>query len=188
MAEDDQPDITTDSAAFNTAEAFIQDVLKDAGKMKLQWDTIDDNRSTKVSLAEIGGYVKKVFGEELHNAPALMRAYKKTCLRDGDGDDWVERNEFPALLRNILYFNRAYVAFDEIDSGDDRRIDFDEFKAGLEHVGLDAMEEEEAKTEFEGMDKNDGGQILFDEFCAWLAEKKCPVNGEVVTAFATSDE
>ena len=126
-------------------------------------------------------------GEELHNQPALMRAYKKTCLRDGDGDDWVEKNEFPALLRNILYFNRAYVIFEDIDTGDDRRIDIDEFKAGLDRVGL-SLNDDEAQSEFAAMDKNDGGQILFDEFCAWLAEKKCPVDGEVMTSFTTSSE
>ena len=61
---------------------------------------------------------------ELDNKAGLMRAYKKTTLRDGDGDAWVERPEFPALLQNLVYFNVLARVFDAIDGDDDRRVDF----------------------------------------------------------------
>eukprot|EP00171_Calliarthron_tuberculosum_P013175 IDg13175t1 len=50
-------------------------------------------------------------------------------------------------------------------------------------VGL-SLTEEEAAVEFKKMDKNGGGKVLFDEFCVWLAEKQCPVDGEVFTEHA----
>lgn len=53
--------------------------------------------------------------------PALMRAYKQTTLRDGDGDAWVEKQELKALLRNIVVTQSLFEVFDDIDTGDDRR-------------------------------------------------------------------
>ena len=49
----------------------------------------------------------------------------------------------------------------------------DEFKAGLDKIGL-AMSEEEAEAEFATIDKNGGGVVLFDEFCHWVAIKMDP--------------
>ena len=111
----------------------------------------------------------------LNNKPALMRAYKQTTQRDGDGDPWVEKFEFPALLRNLVFFNKIYAVFDDVDTGDDRRIDFGEFKAGLGKVGLQ-YDDAKAKQEFAKIDTNGGGQVLFDEFCIWVAETTCPVS------------
>lgn len=95
--------------------------------------------------------------------------------------------EFPALLRNLFYFNKLFAAFDGIDQDDDRRIDFNEFTQGLNFVGLN-LPQDEAEVEFDKLDRNGGGVVLFDEFCAWVAERSCPVNGDVETAFTTSDD
>ena len=43
----------------------------------------------------------------LNNKYALMRAYKYTTLEEGDGDAWVERDEFPSLLKNLFFFNKV---------------------------------------------------------------------------------
>lgn len=97
------------------------------------------------------------------------------------------RKEFPAFLRNLFYFNKLWEAFDDIDTDDDRRIDFAEFQQGLGFVGM-RLSASETKREFESLDDNDGGVVLFDEFCAWVAAKKCPVDGEVVDSFVMSTE
>ena len=116
-----------------------------------------------------------------------MRAYKQTTLRDGDGDSWVERDEFPALLRNLFYFNKLFVVFDDIDTDDDRRLTLDEFKVGCSKVGL-KLSAKEAADAFAAMDSNAGGKALFDEFCVWVAKTSCPVDGEVVKTYTTSTE
>ena len=41
---------------------------------------------------------------------------KTTTMRDGDGDSWVEKDEFKALLRNLLFFNKTWDVFAEMDS------------------------------------------------------------------------
>jgi hypothetical protein len=114
-----------------------------------------------------------------------MRAYKKTTLVDGDGDSWLERHEFPALLPNLLYFTKLFVAFDAVDSGGDRRMDVSEFQAGLEHVGL-RLTDADAQAEFQAMDTDGGGQVLFDEFCAWAARRRMPVDGVVMAGYTES--
>ena len=106
-----------------------------------------------------------------------MRAYKQTTSKDGSTpkESFVQRSELGPLVRNLFYFNKLFSVFDDIDTGDDRRVDFAEFKAGLSKIGQ-SLSDEEAKNEFAKIDKNGGGQVLFDEFCAWVAESKCPVD------------
>ncbi len=66
------------------------------------WQSVDFNGNGIVSLAEVDKMVVQKF-PVLNNKPAVMRAFKKTTLQDGNGDDWVQRKEFVPLLRNILY-------------------------------------------------------------------------------------
>ena len=48
----------------------------------------------------------------LNHKPALMRAFKAT-LGAGNGDDWVQKNEFKMLLSNLFYFNKLFWLFDQ---------------------------------------------------------------------------
>jgi len=109
----------------------------------------------------------------LNNKPALMRAYKKTILKDGDGDDWVEKKEFHALLLNIFWFNKLWQIFQVIDTGVDRRIDVNEFIQGMGTLGLHLSHAEGAQ-EFAKIDTNHGGQVLFVEFCAYVRRRVNP--------------
>jgi hypothetical protein len=49
-----------------------------------------------VSLAEIDRWVVDAF-PILNNKPALMRAFKTATLKEGDGDEWIERHEFATV-------------------------------------------------------------------------------------------
>jgi len=137
-----------------------------------------------VSLAEIDKMVVEMveggtWPSWLNNKPALMRAYKKTILKDGDGDDWVEKPEFHALLLNIFWFNKLFQVFQVMDAGADRRIDVREFQAGMSQLGLQ-MSDQEAMQEFNRIDTNHGGQVLFVEFCAYIRKR---VNPDASAAF-----
>merc|ERR1712054_372834 len=157
-------------------------MVKDADKMNALWDVIDFNDNGKVSLAEIDKAVVERY-PLLDHKPALMRAYKQTCLKDGgDGDAWIEPHEFPQLLTNLFYFNRLFAAFEVIDTDHDRRVDFEEFFAGLDKISM-ALSREEAQEVFDRMDSNHGGVVLFDEFCVWYTKK---VNPEREIADCTS--
>jgi len=125
----------------------------------------DYNGNGGCSLAELDKLVEEK-GWPL-SKPTLMRAYKKTTLKDGDGDAWVERKEFPAFMRNAFLFERLWDVFDGLDEDDDRRIDLAEFKAGMLKLGC-ALSDEEAATEFAKIDTNNGGMVLFKEFCDYV--------------------
>ena len=134
--------------------------------MQEVWNRADFNGNGGCSLAELDKLAVEK-GWSL-SKPALMRAYKKTTLQDGDGDPWVEKKEFPAFIANAILFERLWGVFDDLDADDDRRIDLPEFRSGLAKLGCE-MTEEEAATEFAKIDTNDGGKVLFRELCAFVA-------------------
>lgn len=170
-----------DTSEFDALEVKFKGFMADKEQLRAQWKKLDFNGNGNVSLAEIDKWIVEQY-PLLNSKPALMRAYKKTTIKDGDGDAWVERKEFLALLRNLFYFNRIFKVFDAIDTGDDRRIDLAEFKKGCGRLNF-LLSDEEAAAEFAKIDTNGGGQVLFDEFCAWIATKSIPVDGEVETDF-----
>lgn len=158
-------------------QELVQYGLNDDASLRQLWKRLDYNGNGIVSLAEIDKLVVEMVAggtwpNWLNNKPALMRAYKKTTLKDGDGDDWVEKKEFHALLLNIFWFNKLWKVFDVID-GDDRRIDAREFVRGMSQLGLH-LSEQDALEEFNKIDANHGGQVLFVEFCAYIRTRVHP--------------
>ena len=138
------------------------------------WNRLDANGNGMASLAEIDKMVSDLsqtdkyggFFRNLNHKPAIMRAYQWTIKREpgSDGDEWVEKREFNSLLKNLYFFNELWQIFEEIDTGNDRRVDFDEFREGMAKYGL-SLDDEQAETMFKQMDSDGGGQILFTEFC-----------------------
>lgn len=155
------------AAKIRTLELEIQAITEDKKELKKLWTCLDFNGNGIVSLAEIDKFVIERF-PLLNHKPALMRAYKKTTKKDGNGDDWVQKNEFKALLKNLIHFNRVFHIFDKIDTDDDRRIDLEEFKRGFEQLKMDT--DRNSEDIFAEIDKNKGGFILFDEFSSWYAK------------------
>merc|ERR1719215_1858440 len=94
---------------------------------------MDFNGNNICSLAEIDKLVVEKY-PVLNHKPALMRAYKAT-IKGGDGDDWVQRHEFKALLGNLFYFNKLFWLFENVDGDQDRRMTFAEFKKLLTITG-----------------------------------------------------
>ena len=97
---------------------------------------------------------------------------------DQNQNGYVNRKEFRLLLEYLIYFNNVWDKFTEIDGStgevDDRRLTIEEFKQGC--AALDeALTDEEAVKEFQTMDANGGGVVLFEEFCAWIAKRQLGV-------------
>ena len=126
---------------------------------------MDVNGNGALSLAEIDKAVVELFPDFDHK-PALMRAYKAA---DRKADGLIRRNEFRLLLKYLVYFNDLWDRFDEIDSDDDRRISLEEFKRGCGILGI-GIPAEEIEADFDDMDANGGGTVLFEEFCSWCAQ------------------
>jgi len=165
--------------------------LRDDASLKQLWKRLDYNGNNIVSLAEIDKMVVEMvkggnWPAWLNNKPALMRAYKKTTLRDGNGDSWVQKFEFSALLLNIFWFNKLWQIFDMID-GDDRRIDLGEFQNGIAQLGLH-LSPQEAQAEFQKIDTNHGGKVLFVEFCAYVRNRVNPDHNKAFDADIVSGE
>jgi len=74
---------------------------------------------------------------------------------------------------NLFYFNKLFQCFEQVDTDDDRRVDEKEFIEGLDRLGMN-LGKKAAKAEFDAMDSNDGGIVLFDEFCQWYTTKVSP--------------
>jgi len=166
--------------------------FNDMAKLRTLWKRLDFNGNNIVSLAEIDKMVVELVAGGswpawLNNKPALMRAYKKTILKDGDGDDWVEKREFHSLLLNIFWFNKLWQIFDVVDTGDDRRIDVGEFTRGLSQLGLH-LSPQQAQEEFSKIDTNHGGQVLFVEFCAYVRHRVHPDASKAIDADIASGE
>jgi len=141
------------------------------GVQKL-WKRLDFNGNNLVSLAEIDKWVVETW-PLLNHKPALMRAFKATTEAGGNRDGYVHKKDFKQLLMNLFYYNKLFWLFDEVDEEHDRRMDLKEFTWCLSMCGC-KMSENKAAVEFRKVDTNDGGEILFDEFCRYFTQKQCP--------------
>ena len=167
------PSLRRFNKKFADVEEDFKQMATDPARLNEFWNILDVNGNNIVSLAEIDKLVVYTY-PTLNNKKALMRAYKQTCLKDGgDGDAWVDPEELPQLLLNLIYFNKLYAAFISIDRDFDRRLDFNEFRKGAKKLKL-KMKKSKAKKEFNEMDANGGGLVLFDEFCVWYTKKVTP--------------
>lgn len=71
--------------------------------------------------------------------------------------------EFTKIVQLLQQYNEISKVFEELDTNDDHRISYKEFKRGYELLGDDTSDEDHLREEFDAIDTNDGGQILFDE-------------------------
>ena len=75
----------------------------------------------------------------------------------------MELKEFTKIVELLKYYDEISKIFEELDTNDDHRISFNEFKRGYELLGEDSADEDRLREEFDAIDTNHGGQILFDE-------------------------
>lgn len=75
----------------------------------------------------------------------------------------IELREFGKIVELLKHYNDLYAVFDQLDTNDDRRIGFNEFKKGFELSGDNSSDEQFLRREFNKIDTNGGGFILFDE-------------------------
>lgn len=67
--------------------------------------------------------------------PVIMRAYQsaknKLKAKSKVGDDYVSQAEFKYFLQYLRQYYEYWVAFDRIDTNDDRRVSKDEFEKAV---------------------------------------------------------
>jgi Ca2+-binding EF-hand superfamily protein len=127
---------------------------------------IDYNGNNILSLAELDRAVIETW-PAFDNKPAIMRAYKAA---DKNGDGFIKKNEFRFFLKYIHYYNKLWSQFADMDADGDRRLTKQEFVKAAGAV--DEMSEADLGAVFDEMDANEGGKVLFDEFCAYMAARE----------------
>merc|ERR1712107_527609 len=125
------------------------------------------------SLAEIDKGIRDVLKLDavFDCKPAIMRAFQAARQSNGKtvgySGDFVERNEFRALMEYLRKYFELYVMFRHIDVNFDRRVNLQEFKAALPKLQQWGVQVTNADRTFIEIDVDGGGMILFDEFAAW---------------------
>ena len=143
------------------------------------WRLIDKNSNGMLSLAEVDLGMRDVIKLPALFAlkPVLLRAFTaaknkvKSASKKNKSDDYLSKAEFRILLKYLRNYYELWVAFDRIDTDDDRRVDHSEFltaKPMLEKWGIDMSDPEKQWRE---ADKDGNGHILFIEFCDWAIKR-----------------
>eukprot|EP00758_Cryptobia_borreli_P003794 Tbor_TRINITY_DN3989_c0_g1::TRINITY_DN3989_c0_g1_i2::g.798::m.798 len=145
----------------------------------------DPNGNGHLSLAEVDKGAREIL--QLHKitdklSPILIRAFtaaKDVRKRHGhtnDNTDYVQCPEFRLLLVYIYDYFEMWVAFDEIDTSDDRRVSLKEFKAAVPMIESWGIKISNPEATFKSIDNNGGGMILFSEFCDWAIAQHLDVD------------
>jgi len=137
-------------------------------KAKELFHRFDYNGNGILSLAEIDKAIVESMPEYAHDKPAIMRAYKAA---DTSKDGFISFNEFKHFMSLLAYYHELSKLFATLDVDHDRRVSLTEFIKGHNLVGI-KIEDAHAKAEFQKIDANNGGFILFEEFCIYMAKLK----------------
>ncbi|RIB22890.1 hypothetical protein C2G38_2172771 [Gigaspora rosea] len=138
-------------------------------KIKETFKKFDYNGNGILSLAEIDKAAIELYPQFADEKPVLLRAYKAA---DASKDGFIQLKEFDRLIDLLYYYDEVYHIFQQLDKNKDKRISFEEFKKGHELVGLQHHSADELKKDFDEIDTNQGGYILFEELCIYVAKKK----------------
>jgi hypothetical protein len=140
----------------------------------------DPNSNGFLSLAEVEKGIRDVLrlDQVFKSKAVIMRAF--TAAKSANSakgrsklsDDFIEKNEFRLLMVYLRQYFELHHMFDTIDTDDDKRVEFDEFKQALDKIKAWGLEVKDPKAEFNKIDTNHGGFILFDEFCNWALKHK----------------
>ena len=146
---------------------------EDKQQRKAMFNQFDMNGNGYLSLAEVDKAVRDVLGSDgMFNAkPAIMRAFQAAKgavdTKSKLGGDYVEKSEFFLLLVHLKRYFELFVMFERVDTGDDRRINIDEFTEATWMIEDWGVEVSDPGATFASIDSNGGGEILFDELAAW---------------------
>ena len=126
-----------DFAAISAKLPTGRDPETTAIRKKL-FQSTDVNGNGFLSQAEVDKAVGEAIGSEyLFSAkPVITRAFAASKdMGGGKSSDYVEKSEFRLCLVYLRQYFELYVAYNRLDSSDDRRLSLPEFKAGVKLRG-----------------------------------------------------
>lgn len=142
------------------------------------WKAIDMNGNGYASLAELDRGIRDVMNlPDVFDAKRpIMRAFQaarnKCKAKTKHSDDYVEWLEFRYFLVYLRQYFEYWVMFCRTDVNGDHKISLEEFKMAVPKMAEWGVKISDPKAEFEKIDTNHGGSILFDEFCHYAIAKE----------------
>jgi len=160
----------------DVSEAIEQtsELLEDKEKLRELWLRVDENKNGFITLSEFSKMIAAADGDDspvfsdFDNPKAIERAYFSTC-GGGKTDEWVERREFPALLRNVIYFDKLWDFFESVDTDNNRKITYEEFQTGIAKLELKGVATSVAERHFQKIDTSRNNEVEFDEWVKYFA-------------------
>ena len=138
---------------------------------------MDYNGNGYLSLAEFETGVRDVIKlpQLFAIKPVLMRAFmaakNKMKAKAKHDDDYVTKREFRYLLKFLRQYYELWVAFDRIDTSDDRRVSHAEFVKAAPIIASWGVDMSNTEKMWKECDRDGGGMVLFIEFCDWAIKK-----------------
>merc|ERR1711881_87594 len=170
------------------AKLPFQRTDEEKAKRRELFKQFDPNGNGYLSLAETDKGMRDVLqSDELFDCKqAVNRAFhfakNKSPGENKHGEDLLEFREFRLFLATLRQYFEYYQAFERIDTGDDNRVSKEEFTADKIKASVEkwtGTEIEDMEAEFDKIDANAGGQILFTEFVDWALEKNLDLEDDV---------
>lgn len=155
----------------------IKKTNEDRNKRKKIWNEIDMNGNGYVSLAELDKGLRDSLQIPVlfDLKKVLMRAFQaaknKVPPKTKYSEDYLEWLEFRICLVYLRQYFEYYVMFCRVDTSDDFKINLEEFKKALPTLEKWGIKITDPQKEFNLIDTNKGGVIMFDEFCKYAIKK-----------------
>ena len=151
----------------------VRDTSEDEGRRSALFASCDTNRNGELALTELLQGLCLHFGvlgalSARAFAPAIKRAFSEA---QQPGSAKVGRREFRSLLVCLKLYLELLVAFDQIDTSDDRRIDRAEFERALPLFAEWNVPIENPEAEYAAINSAGGGKVLFGEFATWALRR-----------------
>jgi len=155
----------------------IKKTPEDRKKRKELWRQIDINGNNFVSLAEFDKGIRDVLNlpDIFKLKKVILKSFKaaKNKVKSSSkyGDEFVGWLEFRIILIYLRQYFEYYVMFCRIDSSNDFKISINEFKKAIPTLEKWGIKIDDPESEFNKIDNNKGGVIMFEEFCNYAITK-----------------
>ena len=114
--------------------------------------------------------------------PSMLRAFNEAKdfvkSKNDIGEDYVQKPEFRIFLMYLRQYFEYFVMFRKIDTSDDNRVSINEFKLAIPTMKKWGVEIKNPEEEFKLIDKNGGGQVLFEEFAYYCIQKNLDLEND----------
>ncbi|KAG5508963.1 hypothetical protein GH5_06182 [Leishmania sp. Ghana 2012 LV757] len=189
LVGDDTKSIEERKAAWEEIRAAIprSKSVEDKEHRMVLFKKFDQNNSGKLSLEEVyAGCVNEMdldkFTTRLHNI--LQRAFTKAkgvgkAAGGGEGSpDYVGYLEFCLMLCYIYDYFELTVMFDNVDTSGNGLINYQEFHDAAPMIGSWGCIIYDIPAEWKELDRNNTGDVTFDEFATWAVSHKLDADGD----------